>query len=163
MRSSNFLSPSSWKKRSATCPLLLAVAISSILADDAGIDFSMLPELMEGGAPGSPSPRCVSDGLIGIVRGTSVSATSHLQSVLRSHFISLRTEIVAAPSDILDWDMFGKDRTPAVVRRSCHVRCCRQGERSACALFCGGHVGRICPALRTSVKARSRVYARWAR
>jgi hypothetical protein len=95
-------------KRSAIRPLILAVAISSILADDAGIDLSMLPVLMEGGALGSLSPRCVSDGIIGIVRGTSVSATSHVQSVLRSNFISLRTEIIAAPSDILDWDTFGK-------------------------------------------------------
>jgi hypothetical protein len=91
--------------------LLLSLAVSSSLADDTDIDFSMLPELMKG-AQGSLSPQCVSDGIIGIVRGTSASATTHVESILRSNFISLRTEIIPAPSDILDWDILGRLRTP---------------------------------------------------
>jgi hypothetical protein len=158
MRPSNFLSPSSWKKRSATCPLLLAVAISSILADDAGIDLSMLPELMEGGAPGSPSPRCVSDGLIGIVRGKSASTTNHVQSVLRSHFISLRTEIIAAPSDILDWEMFGKARTPGRGMLD-HVTCGAPGKvrdqlaRSSVVVMLDASALPYVPALRPGVES----------
>ncbi len=110
-RSSTFISLSAWKKHLVTRPLLsLLLALSCTLGDDSElVDLSMLAESVVGVLV-SVGPQCVSDGIIGIVSGTSASAADHAASVLRSSFISLRTEIIAAPPDVLDWAMFGEVR-----------------------------------------------------
>ena len=92
---------------------MLFLATSGILADDSESADSYVSALHESLADAfhSLDPRCVSDGIIGIVSGNSASETDHVASALRANFISLRTEIIAAPRDVVDWDLFDDVRS----------------------------------------------------